>query len=117
MLTDKIVVLGITGSIAAYKAAELASRLTQSGVRVDVVMTQAAQKFISPLTLRSLTHRQVASDMWEPLEEHRISHISMAQAADIVVIAPATANIIAKIVCGMADDLLSSIVLATKAPV
>ncbi len=117
MLTDKIVVLGITGSIAAYKAAELASRLTQAGVRVDVVMTEAAQKFISPLTLRSLTHRLVASDMWEPLEEHRISHVSMAQAADVVVIAPATANIIAKIACGMADDLLSSMVLATKAPV
>ena len=117
MLTDKIVVLGITGSIAAYKAAELASRLTQAGVRVDVVMTEAAQKVISPLTLRSLTHRLVASDMWEPLEEHRISHVSMAQAADVVVIAPATANIIAKIACGMADDLLSSMVLATKAPV
>ena len=117
MLTDKIVVLGITGSIAAYKGAELASRLTQAGVRVDVVMTDAAQKFISPLTLRSLTHRQVASDIWEPLEEHRISHVSMAQAADVVVIAPATANIIAKIACGMADDLLSSMVLATKAPV
>ncbi len=117
MLTDKIVVLGITGSIAAYKAAAVASRLTQAGVRVDVVMTEAAQKFISPLTLRSLTHRLVASDMWEPLEEHRISHVSMAQAADVVVIAPATANIIAKIACGMADDLLSSMVLATKAPV
>ena len=117
MLTDKIVVLGITGSIAAYKSAELASRLTQSGVKVDVVMTDAAQKFISPLTLRSLTHRMVASDMWESVEEHRINHVSMAQVADVVVIAPATANIIAKLACGMADDLLSSIVLATKAPV
>ena len=117
MLTDKIVVLGVTGSIAAYKAAELASRLTQSGVRVDVVMTEAAQKFSSPLTLHSITHRHVAADMWEVTEEHRISHVSMAQAADVVVIAPATADIIAKIACGMADDLLSAIVLATRAPV
>ena len=117
MLADKIVVLGITGSIAAYKAAELASKLTQAGVRVDVVMTDAAQKFISPLTLRSLTRRPVAADMWEPSEEYRIKHVSLAQAADVVVIAPATANIIAKIACGMADDLLSAIVLATKAPV
>jgi len=117
MLTDKIVVLGITGSIAAYKAAELASKLTHAGVRVDVVMTDAAQKFISPLTLRSLTHRPVAADMWETSEESRISHISLAQAADVVVIAPATANIIARIACGMADDLLSAAVLATRAPV
>jgi len=117
MLTDKIVVLGITGSIAAYKAAELASKLTQAGVRVDVVMTEAAQKFISPLTLRSLTHRSVASDMWEPSEEYRIIHVSLAQAANVIVIAPATANIIARIACGMADDLLSATVLATGAPV
>jgi phosphopantothenoylcysteine decarboxylase/phosphopantothenate--cysteine ligase len=117
MLTDKIVVLGISGSIAAYKAAELASKLTHAGVRVDVIMTEAAQKFISPLTLRSLTHRPVASDMWESSGEYRISHVSLAQAADVLVIAPATADIIAKIACGMADDLLSTTVLATKAPV
>ncbi len=117
MLTDKIVVLGISGSIAAYKAAELASKLTHAGVRVDVIMTEAAQKFIAPLTLRSLTHRPVASDMWESSGEYRISHVSLAQAADVLVIAPATADIIAKISCGMADDLLSTTVLATKAPV
>jgi len=117
MLTDKIVVLGITGSIAAYKAAELASKLTHVGVRVDVVMTDAAQKFISPLTLRSLTHRPVVSDMWEPSEEYRIKHVSLAQAADVLVIAPATADIIAKLSYGMADDLLSTTVLATRAPV
>jgi phosphopantothenoylcysteine decarboxylase/phosphopantothenate--cysteine ligase len=117
MLTDKIVVLGITGSIAAYKAAELASKLTHAGVRVDVVMTEAAQKFISPLTLRSLTRRPVASDIWEMPWEFSIQHVSLAQAADVVVIAPATANIIARIACGLADDLLSAIVLATRAPV
>jgi phosphopantothenoylcysteine decarboxylase/phosphopantothenate--cysteine ligase len=117
MLTDKIVVLGITGSIAAYKAAELASKLTQAGVRVDVVMTEAAQKFISPLTLRSLTRRPVVTSMWEVSSEFSIQHVSLAQAADVVIIAPATANIIARIACGMADDLLSATVLATKAPV
>ena len=117
MLTDKIVVLGITGSIAAYKAAELASKLTQAGVRVDVVMTEAAQKFISPLTLRSLTRRPVLTSMWEMSSEFSIQHMSLAQAADVVIIAPATANIIARIACGMADDLLSATVLATKAPV
>ncbi len=117
MLTDKIVVLGITGSIAAYKAAELASKLTHAGVRVDVVMTEAAQKFISPLTLRSLTRRPVAVGMWEMSSEFSIQHVSLAQAADVVVIAPATANSIAKLACGMADDLLSATVLATKAPV
>jgi phosphopantothenoylcysteine decarboxylase/phosphopantothenate--cysteine ligase len=117
MLTDKIVVLGVSGSIAAYKAAELASKLTHAGVRVDVIMTEAAQKFISPLTLRSLTHRPVASDMWDSSGEYRISHVSLAQAADVLVIAPATADIIAKIACGMADDLLSTTVLATKVPV
>ncbi|MCL2706984.1 MAG: bifunctional phosphopantothenoylcysteine decarboxylase/phosphopantothenate--cysteine ligase CoaBC [Dehalococcoidia bacterium] len=117
MLTDKTIVLGITGSIAAYKAAELASRLTKAGAKVETVMTEAAQRFIVPLTLQSLTHRPVACDMWTPLENFSITHVSLAQAADVAVIAPATANIIAKMAYGLADDLLSSIVLATKAPV
>jgi phosphopantothenoylcysteine decarboxylase/phosphopantothenate--cysteine ligase len=117
MLTDKTVVLGVTGSIAAYKAAELSSRLTQAGVNVDVVMTESAQKLISPVTFRSLTHRPVATSMWETSEEHSINHISLAQSADVLLIAPATANMIAKIACGIADDLLSATVLATKAPV
>jgi len=117
MLTDKTVVLGITGSIAAYKAAELASSLTKMGAKVDTVMTEAAQKFIAPLTLRSLTRRMVACDMWSSPENFSITHVSLAQAADVMVIAPATANFIAKMAYGLADDLLSSIVLATKAPV
>ena len=117
MLTDKTVVLGITGSIAAYKAAELASCLTKAGAKVEIIMTEAAQQFISPLTLRSLTHRPVACDMWAPPENFSITHIALSQAADVMVIAPATANIIAKMAHGLADDLLSSVVLATKAPV
>jgi phosphopantothenoylcysteine decarboxylase / phosphopantothenate---cysteine ligase len=114
MLTEKTIVLGVTGSIAAYKAAELASRLTHEGARVDVVMTEAATKFISPLTFRSVTNRPVAADMWTLSSEFSIEHISLAQAADVVVIAPATADIIAKLACGIADEILLSTVLATK---
>ncbi|MCL2679567.1 MAG: bifunctional phosphopantothenoylcysteine decarboxylase/phosphopantothenate--cysteine ligase CoaBC [Dehalococcoidia bacterium] len=117
MLKDRTIVLGVTGSIAAYKAAELASYLTKAGAQVDVILTDAAQKFITPLTFRSLTHRPVAVGMWELSESFSSQHISLAQAADAVVIAPATADIIAKLAYGLADDLLSTTVLATKAPV
>jgi phosphopantothenoylcysteine decarboxylase/phosphopantothenate--cysteine ligase len=117
MLTNKTIVLGVTGSIAAYKAAELASKLTQAGATVEVIMTEAATRFISPLTFRSLTNRPVVTSMWELASEFSIEHVALAEAADIVVIAPATANIIAKLAAGIADDMLSSTVLATKAPV
>ena len=117
MLTNKTVVLGITGSIAAYKAADIASKLTQAGARVEVVMTESATKFIAPLTLRGLTERPVVTDMFEPASEFSIDHIALAEAADIVAIAPATANIIAKLAVGIADDMLTCTVLATKAPV
>jgi len=111
------VVLGITGAIAAYKAVDIASALTQSGVRVDVVMTEAAMRFVTPLTLRNITGRPVVTSMFELASEFKVEHIALAQAADVVVIAPATANIIAKIAYGIADDMLSCLVLATKAPV
>ena len=117
MLTDKTIVLGITGGIAAYKAADLASKLTQAGVKVEVVMTESATEFISPLTLRSLTGRPVVTDMFEPASEFSIEHIALAEAADVVVIAPATANTIAKLAGGIADNILCCTVLATKAPV
>jgi len=117
MLTDKTIVLGITGGIAAYKAADLASKLTQAGVKVEVVMTEAATEFISPLTLRSLTGRPIVTDMFEPASEFSIEHIALAEAADVVVIAPATANTIAKLAGGIADNILCCTVLATKAPV
>jgi len=117
MLTEKTVVLGITGGIAAYKAAELASKLTQAGAEVNVIMTKSAQQFITPLTLRSLTGRPVVTDMFELSSEFSIEHVALAEAADIVVIAPATANIIAKLAVGIADDALSTTVLATLAPV
>jgi len=117
MLTNKTIVLGITGGIAAYKAADLASKLTQAGAGVEVIMTESATKFITPLTLRSLTSRPVVTDMFELASEFSIEHVALAEAADIVVIAPATANIIAKLAAGIADDMLSCTVLATEAPV
>ena len=117
MVKGKTVVLGITGSIAAYKAADLASKLTQEGAVVNVIMTDSATKFVTPLTLRSITNRPVVTDMWELTTEFSIEHVALAEAADVVVIAPATANIIAKLVVGIADDMLSCTVLATEAPV
>jgi phosphopantothenoylcysteine decarboxylase/phosphopantothenate--cysteine ligase len=117
MLTGKTVVLGITGSIAAYKAAELASRLTQAGARVEVVMSESATRFVSPLTFRSLTGRSVVTSMWEASSEFSVEHVALAETADIVVIAPATADIIARLAVGIADDMISCTVLATKAPV
>jgi len=118
MLTKKTVVLGITGSIAAYKAADLASKLVQAGANVNVIMTKSATELVGPITLRSITNNPVAIDMWaEPASDVSITHISLAEAADVVVIAPATANTIAKIAVGIADDILGCTVLDTKAPV
>jgi len=117
MLANKTIVLGITGGIAAYKAADIASKLTQAGARVEVVMTESATRFIAPLTLRSLTGRPVVTSMWELDSEFSIEHVALAEAADIVAIVPATANIIAKLAAGISDDMLTCTVLATKAPV
>jgi phosphopantothenoylcysteine decarboxylase/phosphopantothenate--cysteine ligase len=117
MLKGKTIVLGITGGIAAYKAADIASKLTQAGARVEVVMTEAATKFITPLTLRSITGRPVVTDMYETASEYQEEHIALADAADLVLIAPATANTIAKLAAGIADNMLGCIVLATELPV
>ena len=116
-MKDKTVVLGVTGSIAAYKAAELASQLTQAGAKVEVIMTEAATEFIAPLTFRNITGRPVVTKMFELASEYSVEHVALAEAADVVVIAPATANIIAKIAAGIADDMLCCTVLATKAPI
>jgi phosphopantothenoylcysteine decarboxylase/phosphopantothenate--cysteine ligase len=112
-----MVVLGVTGGIAAYKAAEIASQLTQAGTEVSVIMTQEAVQFISPFTFRALTGRPVVTEMFDLALEFSIEHVFLAKAADIVVIAPATANIIAKLAAGIADDMLCCTVLATRAPV
>ena len=117
MLANKTIVLGITGGIAAYKAADIASKLTQAGARVEVVMTEAATKLITPLTIGAITQTKVVTDMFEPTSEYSLEHITLAEAADVVVIAPATANTIAKLAAGIADNMLTGTVLATKAPV
>ena len=117
MLADKTVILGITGSISTYKAADLASKLTQAGARVQVIMTESATEFIAPLTLRTLTGRPVITDMFDQALDSGMGHITLAEAADVVAIAPATANVIAKLAVGIADDMLTCTVLATKAPI
>jgi phosphopantothenoylcysteine decarboxylase/phosphopantothenate--cysteine ligase len=117
MLADKTIVLGITGSVAAYKAADIASKLTQAGAKVEVVMTEPATKFITPLTFRSITGGAVVTDMFDLVSQHNIEHIALGEVADVVVIAPATASFIAKLAVGIADDMVSLTVLATKAPV
>ena len=117
MFEGKNVVLGVTGSISAYKAVDIASKLTQKGLAVDVVMTKAAMKFVAALSFRSITHRPVVTDMWELSSEFSLEHVALAERADAVVIAPATANTIAKLATGIADDMLSCTVLATRSPV
>lgn len=117
MLSNKTVVLGVTGSIAAYKAAEIASQLTQSGAKVHVIMTEEAIQFISPVTFRAITGGPVVTEMFDLASEFSIEHVSLANAADIVVIAPITANVVAKLAAGIADDMLCCTVLATRAPV
>jgi phosphopantothenoylcysteine decarboxylase / phosphopantothenate---cysteine ligase len=117
MLNNKTIVLGITGGIAAYKAADLASKLVQSGAKVRVIMTKNAQEFITPLTFEAITTNAVITDMFESSAEHRINHIALSEIADALIIAPATANIMAKMAAGIADDMLTTTILATRAPV
>jgi phosphopantothenoylcysteine decarboxylase/phosphopantothenate--cysteine ligase len=116
-LAGKHVVLGVTGSIACYKAADIASKLVQAGAKVDVVMTEAAQRFITPFTFRALTGRPVFADMFTPVTDMAEEHVEVARRADLVLIAPASATTIARLAHGLADDFLSLTVLATRAPV
>jgi len=117
VLRGKTIVLGVAGGIAAYKAIYIASLLTHSGANVDVVMTEAATKFVAPLSFQAITRRPALTEMFELDSQSNIQHISLAQATDLLVIAPATANIIAKLAAGLADDLLCCTVLASKSPV
>lgn len=110
----KNIVLGITGSISAYKAADIANALTKEGSSVYTVMTRAAERFITPLTLQTLTKNKVYTDMFELDEPSQVAHIALASKADLVLIAPASADIIAKLACGIADDMLTSVMLAVK---
>ena len=111
------VVLGVTGSIAAYKACELVRLLVKRGDDVHVVMTEHARAFVTPLTFRTLSRNEVESGLFEEPRDWKPGHVSLAATADLVVVAPATANILAKMAHGIADDLLSSTLLATKAPI
>lgn len=116
-LTGREIVLGVTGGIAAYKSAELVSRLRHLGARIHVIMTKNATEFVSPLTFQTLSANQVVTDTFQAPEYWNVEHVALAKLADVFVIAPATANIMAKMAAGIADDMLSTTVLATKAPV
>src|SRR5262245_21646251 len=116
-LAGKRIVLGVTGGIAAYKAAELCRLFVKAGATVRVVMTEAATRFIAPLTLQTLSGSPVALDLFDAAQEAEIGHIKLADEADLLVVAPATADFIARMAAGMADDLLAAVVLATRAPV
>lgn len=115
LLRDKKIILGVTGSIAVYKAADLASKLTQAGATVDVIMSEAAGRFVTPLTFSSVTGRQALVDMWT-LDDH-IRHVALGEKADLMIIAPATANTIAKLAHGLADNLLTVTALAARCPI
>lgn len=116
MLKDKTVLLGVTGGIAAYKAAALASALVKQHAAVEVVMTEHATKFITPLTFEELTGRRVMVDTFDRNFQHQVEHIALAQRTDLVIIAPATANVCAKLAHGLADDMLTTTVLACRCP-
>ncbi len=116
MLAGKRIIIGICGGIAAYKSADLVSKLQQAGALVDVILTAHATKFIRPLTFSTLSHRPVYTDLWEPSGQAAARHIELGAAADLVVIAPATANTIARVAHGFADDMLTATVLSSTAP-
>jgi len=111
-LADYEVLLSVTGGIAAYKSADLTSKLVQAGAAVTVAMSQAGAQFVTPLTFQTLTGRRVYLSLWESTEDYDCRHISLTEAADLMIIAPATADIIAKAACGIADDLVSTMMLS-----
>src|SRR5690349_711756 len=117
VVSGKQIILGVSGGIAAYKIVELARNLTLDGAIVDVVMTEAAERFVGTATFQALTGRPVLTDMWALPEDGVVGHVALGQHADLVVIAPATANTLARLAAGMGDDLLMTTVLATPAPV
>lgn len=117
MLQGKKILLGVTGGIAAYKAVEVASRLRKAGAEVRVVMTKEATEFVTEMTFREISQNPVTVDMWAPVQHWNVAHIAIAQWADAALIAPATANILAKAALGVADDMLTTTLLALTAPV
>ncbi len=117
MLKGKCIILGVTGGIAAYKAAELLRLLVKAGAETHVVMTRSAREFVAPLTFQTLSGNPVHTELFNLVQEQEIGHISLADRADLVLIAPATANLIGKVAAGLADDLLTTTIMATRAPV
>lgn len=115
-LEGKRIVLGVTGSIAAYKAVYLASELVREGAAVTAVMTANAKRFVAPLTFRTITRSEVIDDLWASIDSFDAEHVALARATDCVVVAPATANIIAKAALGIADDALSCLLMTARAP-
>lgn len=113
----KTVIVGVTGGIAAYKACDVISALVKDGIEVHAIATREAQAFITPLTLQTLSRNKVMTDMFESPEEWDPAHISLADRADLLLVMPATANVIAKLACGICDDMLTCVACATKAPV
>ncbi len=111
------VLVCVTGGIAAYKVCEVVSRLVQRGAGVTVAMTRAAQQFVGPITFQALTGRRVLTDLWSRDEPSDVQHIAVTDAADLVVIAPATANVMGKIAAGVADDLVTTLVISAASPV
>ncbi|MDY4473873.1 bifunctional phosphopantothenoylcysteine decarboxylase/phosphopantothenate--cysteine ligase CoaBC [Mitsuokella sp.] len=116
-LDGKKIVLGVTGGIAAYKAVEVVSRLRKAGAEVHVIMTRAAQDFVTELTFREISGQAVTTSMWEKVTQHKVEHIALANLADLMLVVPATANFLAKAAAGLADDMLTTTLLATQAPV
>ena len=114
---NKNIVVGVTGGIACYKACELVSKLKHLGASVDVIMTKNATEFVTPLTFETLSKHKTVVDMFVQKEHIEVEHISLAQKADLFLIVPATANIIGKVANGIADDMLSTTIMATRAPV
>ena len=117
MLKEKRILLGVTGGIAVYKAVDLTSKLVQQGADVKVVMTENATKFVTPLTFQALSRNDVHIDTFDEKDPQRIAHIDLADWADILILAPATANFLGKVANGIADDMLSTILMATRASV
>ena len=117
MLLNRRVIVGVCGGIASYKAVELVSRLQQAGALVDVILSEHAEEFVRPLTFSTMSHRPVYSDLWEPSGKAAETHIELGEEAELLAFVPATANTIAKLAHGIADNMLTAVALATRAPV
>lgn len=116
-LAGKTIVLGLTGSIAAYKGADLASKLRQLGAEVWPVMTEGAKRFVTPITLQAVSHHPVAHDLWSEDDSGGVAHVQLADRADLLLVAPATANVLAQFAHGLANDFLTALYLVNRAPV